>query len=87
MTRRDIEAGTPAGDLALFMVGLVRGATVRELEARFGRSSSTWGNYLNGSQLVSKLLLGSLVEAYTALWSGRNAKALRANEGTLTRES
>ncbi|MEI5011851.1 hypothetical protein RB196_35400 [Streptomyces sp. PmtA] len=79
-TRRDIEAGTPAGDLALFMVGLVRGATVRELAARFGRSSSTWGNYLNGSQLVPKLLLGRLVEAYTAPGSSRNAKALQANE-------
>ncbi|MGI5450942.1 helix-turn-helix domain-containing protein [Streptomyces sp. CA-243310] len=78
--RREIPEGTPAGDLAVFLVGLTRGATVRALAERFGRSSSTWGNYLNGSQLIPRPLLGRLVEAYTPPGSARNVKAVRASE-------
>ncbi|MFE2523913.1 helix-turn-helix domain-containing protein [Streptomyces sp. NPDC059382] len=78
--KREIPEGTPAGDLAVFLVGLTRGATVRALAERFGRSSSTWGNYLNGSQLIPRPLLGRLVEAYTPPGSARNVKAVRASE-------
>ncbi|MER6519258.1 hypothetical protein ACFWHQ_24710 [Streptomyces sp. NPDC060334] len=78
--KREIPEGTPAGDLAVFLVGLTRGATVRALAERFGRSSSTWGNYLNGSQLIPRPLLGKLVEAYTPPGAARNVKAVRASE-------
>ncbi|MFJ9078324.1 helix-turn-helix domain-containing protein [Streptomyces sp. NPDC102278] len=78
--KREIPQGTPAGDLAVFLVGLTRGATVRALAERFGRSSSTWGNYLNGSQLIPRTLLGRLVEAYTPPGAARNVKAVRAHE-------
>ncbi|MEU9799010.1 helix-turn-helix domain-containing protein [Streptomyces sp. NPDC051000] len=79
-SKREIPQGTPAGDLAVFLVGLTRGATVRALAERFGRSSSTWGNYLNGSQLIPRTLLGRLVEAYTPPGAARNVKAVRAHE-------
>ncbi|MBT2539770.1 hypothetical protein J7E99_03380 [Streptomyces sp. ISL-44] len=78
--RRGIEEGTPAGDLAAFLVALVRGATLRELAERFGRSRSTWGNYLNGQQLLPKQLLGRLVEAYTPPGVARNTALVRASE-------
>ncbi|MER5776957.1 hypothetical protein ABT144_22215 [Streptomyces sp. NPDC002039] len=78
--KREIPEGTPTGDLAVFLVGLTRGATVRALAERFGLSSSTWGNYLNGSQLIPRPLLGKLVEAYTPPGPARNVKAVRASE-------
>ncbi|WP_442810809.1 DUF3710 domain-containing protein [Streptomyces sp. NBC_01232] len=78
--KREIKEGTAAGDLAGFLVRLTRGATVRELSDRFGKSSSTWGNYLNGAQLIPQPLLGKLVEAYTVPGAARNVKAVRASE-------
>lgn len=44
--RRVIDEGTAAGELALYLVKLVKGAKVRDLAQQFGRSSSAWGNYL-----------------------------------------
>ncbi|KJY24046.1 helix-turn-helix domain-containing protein [Streptomyces katrae] len=76
--RREIPEGTAAGELARFLVGLVRGATVRELAEKLGKSPSAWGNYLNGAQLIPKALLGRLVEAYTTPGQVRQAKAVRA---------
>ncbi|MFJ5551833.1 hypothetical protein [Streptomyces sp. NPDC093225] len=76
--KREIPEGTAAGELARFLVGLVRQATVRELADKFGKSPSTWGNYLNGAQLIPPDLLGRLVETYTAPGQARQAKAVRA---------
>ncbi|KPI15440.1 hypothetical protein OV450_2578 [Actinobacteria bacterium OV450] len=78
--QREIDLDTAGGQLADFLVGLTRGASVRELAARFGRSSSSWGNYLNGSKLIPKQLVGQLVESFTPPGPARNAKALRALE-------
>ncbi|MFF4448813.1 hypothetical protein [Streptomyces sp. NPDC001502] len=78
--QREIDEETASGRLALFLVRLTRGATVRELAHRFGRSSSTWGNYLNGAQLIPKQLVGNLVESFTTPGAVRNAKATRAWE-------
>ncbi|MFG2716360.1 hypothetical protein ACGFX2_38425 [Streptomyces goshikiensis] len=78
--RRNIEEGTPAGDLAVFLINLVRNATVRELAEKFGSSPSTWGNYLNGAYMPSRPLLGKLIEAYTPAGSARNLAVLRASE-------
>ncbi|MFB6807948.1 hypothetical protein [Streptomyces sp. NPDC056387] len=78
--KREIPQGTAAGDLAIFLVRLVRQATVRELAGKFGKSSATWGNYLNGAQLIPMDLLSRLVEAYTAPGQARQVKAVRANE-------
>ncbi|WP_327388273.1 MULTISPECIES: hypothetical protein [unclassified Streptomyces] len=78
--QREIDEHTAGGQLALFLVGLVRGASVRELADRFGRSSSTWGNYLNGAQLIPRQLVGNLVESFTTPGVVRNTKASRAWE-------
>ncbi|MFA7766389.1 hypothetical protein [Streptomyces sp. NRRL S-448] len=78
--QRKIDEETAGGQLALFLVRLTRGASVRELAHRFGRSSSTWGNYLNGAQLIPKKLVGNLVESFTTPGAVRNTKATRAWE-------
>lgn len=78
--QREIDQETAGGRLALFLVGLARGTPVRELSEKFGRSSSSWGNYLNGAQLIPKQLVGSLVESFTPPGAVRNAKAVRALE-------
>ncbi|MFJ9597991.1 hypothetical protein ACIRS3_35255 [Streptomyces virginiae] len=53
---------------------------MRDLADRFGRSSSSWGNYLNGAQLIPKPLLGKLVEAFTSPGTGRSAASVQALE-------
>ncbi|MFB6823353.1 hypothetical protein ACFCXA_17405 [Streptomyces virginiae] len=78
--QREIDEETAAGRLALFLVSLTRGTSVRELADRFGRSSSSWGNYLNGSQLVPKLLVGRLVEAFTPPGARRGTASVQALE-------
>ncbi|MFD7397019.1 hypothetical protein ACFV60_18530 [Streptomyces virginiae] len=78
--QREIDEETAAGRLALFLVALTGGTSVRELADRFGRSSSSWGNYLNGSQLVPKPLVGKLVEAFTPPGVRRNTASVRALE-------
>ncbi|MFE5495302.1 hypothetical protein ACFQ7Z_35825 [Streptomyces virginiae] len=78
--QREIDEETAAGRLALYVVTLTRGATVRDLADRFGRSSSSWGNYLNGAQLIPKPLLGKLVEAFTSPGTGRSAASVQALE-------
>ncbi|MFG2716327.1 hypothetical protein ACGFX2_38250 [Streptomyces goshikiensis] len=40
-----IDEGTAAGELALFLVGLVKGAKLRDLADQFGV-----GDYLNGAR-------------------------------------
>ncbi|MFF8840260.1 hypothetical protein [Streptomyces sp. NPDC015130] len=75
-----IDESTAAGALALYLVGLVKGATLRELAKQFGRSTSAWGNYLNGSQVIPKPELGRLIVAYTAEGPARNAAVRRASE-------
>ncbi|MEW2417885.1 hypothetical protein AB0953_29820 [Streptomyces sp. NPDC046866] len=72
--KREIPEDTAAGELATFLVGLVRQATLRELAEEFGKSSSTWGNYLNGAQLIPKELLSRLLEAYTVPGQDRRVK-------------
>ncbi|WP_327260796.1 hypothetical protein OG444_04150 [Streptomyces sp. NBC_01232] len=78
--QREIDEETAAGRLALFLVALTRGTSVRELADRFGRSSSSWGNYLNGSQLIPKTLVGKLVEAFTQQGVRRSTAFVRALE-------
>ncbi|WP_331747140.1 hypothetical protein OG365_39840 (plasmid) [Streptomyces sp. NBC_00853] len=78
--QREIDDETAGGRLALFLVALTRGASVRELADRFGRSSSSWGNYLNGSQLIPKPLVGKLVEAFTPPGVRRSTALVRALE-------
>ncbi|MFD4939010.1 hypothetical protein [Streptomyces virginiae] len=78
--QREIDEETAAGRLALFLVALTGGTPVRELADRFGRSSSSWGNYLNGSQLVPKPLVGKLVEAFAPPGVRRNTASVRALE-------
>ncbi|MFJ5811150.1 hypothetical protein [Streptomyces sp. NPDC093093] len=70
--QREIDKKTAGGQLALFLVWLTRGATVRELAERFEPSRATWGNYLNGSQLIPKPVLKDLLEAFTAPGPARN---------------
>ncbi|MET3988055.1 hypothetical protein [Streptomyces sp. PvR034] len=70
--QREIDKKTAGGQLALFLVWLTRGATVRELADRFEPSRATWGNYLNGSQLIPKPVLKDLLEAFTAPGPARN---------------
>ncbi|MFD5144210.1 hypothetical protein [Streptomyces sp. NPDC058401] len=72
MAPREIDEETAAGQLALFLVWLTKGATVRQLADRFEPSSSTWGNYLNGSQLIPKPVLKALLEAFTEPGPARN---------------
>ncbi|MFD8990417.1 hypothetical protein ACFVZ4_20455 [Streptomyces goshikiensis] len=78
--QRGIDEGTAGGQLAVFLVELTRQTPVRELSDRFGRSSSTWGNYLNGSTLIPRQLVGRLVESFTPPGSTRNTKAVRGLE-------
>ncbi|KOV13789.1 hypothetical protein ADK90_36590 [Streptomyces sp. XY413] len=78
--QREIDEETAAGRLALYVVALTRGATVRDLADRFGRSSSSWGNYLNGAQLIPKPLLGKLVEAFTSPGTSRSSASVQALE-------
>ncbi|MFD9270580.1 hypothetical protein ACFWB1_20435 [Streptomyces goshikiensis] len=78
--KRVIDEGTAAGELALFLVGLVKGAKLRDLADQFGRSSSAWGNYLNGAQVIPKPELRRLLEAYTSAGPVRNAAVVRAGE-------
>ncbi|WP_214353453.1 hypothetical protein [Streptomyces sp. CJ_13] len=78
--RRVIDEGTAAGELALYLVKLVKGAKVRDLAQQFGRSSSAWGNYLNGAQVIPKPELRRLLEAYTPAGPVRNAAVVRAGE-------
>ncbi|WP_328741318.1 hypothetical protein OHA91_39400 (plasmid) [Streptomyces erythrochromogenes] len=78
--QREIDEETAAGRLALYVVALTRGTTVRDLADRFGRSSSSWGNYLNGAQLIPKPLLGKLVEAFTSPGTSRSAASVQALE-------
>ncbi|MFE2922775.1 hypothetical protein [Streptomyces goshikiensis] len=78
--QRGIDEDTAGGQLAVFLVELTRQTPVRELSDRFGRSSSTWGNYLNGSTLIPRQLVGRLVESFTPPGSTRNTKAVRGLE-------
>ncbi|MBT2454889.1 hypothetical protein [Streptomyces sp. ISL-86] len=78
--QREIYLDTAGGRLAAFLVDLTSDTSVRKLAARFGRSSSSWGNYLNGSKLIPKQLVGRLVESFTPHGPARNTKALRALE-------
>ncbi|MEY2233366.1 hypothetical protein, partial [Streptomyces sp. BF23-30] len=78
--QREINNETAAGRLALFLVALTRGTSVRDLADRFGRSSSSWGNYLNGSQLIPKPLVGKLVEAFTPPGARRSTASVQALE-------
>ncbi|MEU6867707.1 hypothetical protein ABZ924_31475 [Streptomyces sp. NPDC046876] len=76
--QREIDEDTAGGRLALFLVDLTKTTPVRGLADRFGRSSSSWGNYLNGSQLIPKELVGRLVESFTPPGPMRKTKAVHA---------
>ncbi|WP_331747080.1 hypothetical protein OG365_39720 (plasmid) [Streptomyces sp. NBC_00853] len=76
--QREIDEETAAGVLAQFLVDLTRNTPVRDLATKFGKSSSSWGNYLKGSHLIPKPLLGRLVEAFTRPGQARNDTAVRA---------
>ncbi|MFJ5551222.1 hypothetical protein [Streptomyces sp. NPDC093225] len=78
--KREIDEGTAGGQLAAFLVALTKEASVRELAERFGSSRSSWGNYLNGSQLIPKQLVGRLVESFTPVGPTRQTKAVHALE-------
>ncbi|MDA5283671.1 hypothetical protein [Streptomyces sp. Isolate_45] len=78
--RRRIDAGTAAGAMALFLLELTRDAPLRKLEEEFDRSSSSFGNYLNGTQLIPKRLLGALVAARTDEGAERSAMIKRASK-------
>lgn len=76
--QREIDEETATGALAQFLVDLTRNTPVRDLATKFGKSSSSWGNYLKGSHLIPKPLLGRLVEAFTRPGQARNDTAVRA---------
>ncbi|MFI1154977.1 hypothetical protein [Streptomyces sp. NPDC020817] len=76
--QREIDEQTAGGQLAAFLVGLTQNTPVRDLADRFGRSSSSWGNYLNGSQLIPRPLVGRLLESFTVPGPTRNAKTVQA---------
>ncbi|MFD7836178.1 hypothetical protein [Streptomyces sp. NPDC059761] len=78
--QREIDETTAGGQLALFLVALTKNTSVRDLAEKFGRSSSSWGNYLNGSQLIPKQLVGRLVESFTPPGPARKTKAVHALE-------
>ncbi|MGW4689822.1 hypothetical protein ACWEPM_33705 [Streptomyces sp. NPDC004244] len=77
-SRRKIDEGTAGGQLAVFLVDLTRNTSVRDLSKQFGYSSSSWGNYLNGSQLIPKQLVGQLVQSFTAAGPVRQTRAVQA---------
>ncbi|MFJ5552510.1 hypothetical protein [Streptomyces sp. NPDC093225] len=76
--QREIDETTAGGQLAAFLVALTKNTPVRELAETFGRSSSSWGNYLNGSQLIPKQLVGRLVESFTPVGPTRQTRAVHA---------
>ncbi|MGW2995384.1 hypothetical protein ACWDA9_27750 [Streptomyces sp. NPDC001193] len=57
---------------------MTKSTPVRDLAGRFGRSSSSWGNYLNGSQLIPKQLVARLVESFTVPGPRRETMAVEA---------
>ncbi|MFE2553635.1 hypothetical protein ACFXGI_34645 [Streptomyces sp. NPDC059355] len=57
---------------------MTKNTPVRDLADRFGRSSSSWGNYLNGSQLIPKQLVARLVESFTIPGPRRETMAVEA---------
>ncbi|MER7764349.1 hypothetical protein [Streptomyces sp. NPDC097619] len=78
--KRKVDGETAGGRLALFLVDLTDGLSVHKLAEMFEPSSSSWGNYLNGSQLIPKEHLGPLLESFTKPGPVRQAKVLRAWE-------
>ncbi|WP_030873792.1 hypothetical protein [Streptomyces sp. NRRL F-2747] len=77
---REIKADSAVGRLAAFLVDLTDNTPARTLAERFGRSKSSWNNYLNGYQLIPKQCLGPLVVAFTKHGVNRETKAVEALE-------
>ncbi|WP_060180723.1 hypothetical protein [Streptomyces sp. IMTB 1903] len=76
--KREIDEDTAGGRLALFLVDLTKNTSVRDLATKFGSSRSSWGNYLNGSQLIPKRLVGPLVQSFTVPGPRRETTAVQA---------
>ncbi|MFD3719802.1 hypothetical protein [Streptomyces sp. NPDC058674] len=77
-SRRRVDGNTAVGALALYVLGLTREATLQELAEEFDRSSSSFGNYLNGTHVIPKQVLGKLVVARTKEGAERNSEVQRA---------